>query len=561
MAGDDRGRSPGHIPETMPFIDSIDPGPRRRVTLVVGLLVVALVCVAALAWQAHRANRSHRVATERALQETVEFAAWSYASGARRNLMLLLFDLGFDRIESVAAGDGTAGVRELLADPELPFSEEYLYGFHRDLRSGETAFEGDVPAAARRFVADSLERADYDLRWHQGASLVDGSSFLAWRFAPKTGEPEVAYGFGVSRVAVEWILEGVFDQLEVLPPGFSGNRPNSELFQMVVTTPEGSVFYRGEGTGPDRVEAMRAADTLGSVVGGLEVELAALPAVLGSLPGTPAPGPGWPLYAGLVALVAGLTLAAGVLMRREHQLARAHTDFVSSVTHALRTPLAQIRLYGETLALGRERGPEERERALRVILREADRLDRMVDDVLAFVRSGGGGQRPERRRTDLRALAEETVEEFRGLAEPRGTRLRVEGDGPAIAEVDPTAVRKAVANLIDNALKYGPADQTVTVRVNRWNGRVRIAVEDEGPGVPAESRDRVWRPFERLEIHHSTGGTGIGLAVVSRIAADHDGIAQVEDRPGGGARFLVTLPAAGDDVPAHPEERNGERTL
>lgn len=544
------GRPSGHIRRVMPLVDAIDPGPRRRVALVVALLAVALACVAALAFQAYRAQRSHRAAVERALEETVGFAAWSYAGAARRALGSHLFDHGFERMEAIGVPDGGAGLAALLDGPSPLHHGEIRYGFRRDLRSGAVEIVGDAPRAAVRFVEDSLLDAGYDPRWHVGATVLEeASSVLAWRLHPKSGgRPAAAYGFGVPWTAVERLLEEAFVQVELLPPGSVEGRARREPFGVAVTAPGGATFRAGSppppGAGP-----LRAVDTLGSGFAELEVALAADPAALRPLPGTPPPGPGWPLYAGLFALVAALTIAVALLVRREQKLARARTDFVSSVTHAFRTPLAQIRLWGETLALGRERSADERERALRVILREADRLDRMVDDVLAFVRSGDADRRAERTPTDLVAMTRETVEGFRDLAEPRGTGIRFEADGRAVAHVDPTAIRRAVANLVDNALEYGPPDQTVTVRVDHADGRIRIAVEDEGPGVPAEGRARIWRPFERLDAHRSTGGAGIGLAVVERIAADHGGTARVEDRPGGGARFVLTLRAAESEAP------------
>lgn len=114
-------------------------------------------------------------------------------------------------------------------------------------------------------------------------------------------------------------------------------------------------------------------------------------------------------------------------------------------------------------------------------------------------------------------------------------------------------------------MKYGPPEQTVSIGVDRSSGRIRITVEDEGPGVPAESRTRIWCPFERLDDHASIGGTGIGLAVVQRIAADHGGSAWVEEPREGGARFVLTLPASRPDVADGPsaghEESRGEASV
>lgn len=543
----------------MSVFDAIDPGPRRRVALVGALLAVSLGCVALLAYQAYRASRSHRAATDRAVAESVEFAAWSHAGAVRRALGSHLFDHAFERLEE-GGEPGDVGFPTALADPArapvLHFGE-VAFWFRRDLRTGAVRFAGDPTPAAIAFVADSLESAPYDSRWHQGAALLDrGAMLLGWRFLPKTTEPERAVGFGVPFAAVEALLVEAFDQVPLLPPGRGGNRTNADRFAVRVLGPDGRLLHAA-GTEPPAETAVRAADSVGAGFAGLEVRLAADPATAALVPGASPPPWRWPLLLGLFALVAALTGTAALLVRREQALARARTDFVSSVTHGLRTPLAQIRLYAETLALGRERSEAERERALQVIVQEAERLDRMVDDVLAFVRSAGPEPAQERRRTDLAALARETVNAFRPLAESRGTRLVVIGDDAAIGMADSTAVRKALSNLIDNALKYGPREQVVTIRIERRDGRVRLAVEDEGPGVPSESRSRVWRAFERLEVDRPTGGAGIGLAVVERIAVDHGGAVAVEEAPGGGARFVLALPAVEDPTPEG--RREGER--
>lgn len=533
------------------LVETLDPRSRPRVALVAGLLAISLACVGVLALQAYRAQRAHRAIMERALVETVEFAAWSHAGAARRALATHLFDHGFERMEEIGVPRSPAGLSELNAGRGPLHFGEIAHWFRRDLVDGSTDVTGDPQEGILRFIEDSLSTAPYDSRWAQGSAILKGGkSLLAWRLHPKTAaSPTVLYGFAVPTTAVERLLAEAHEEIDLLPPGRVGERLARELFRVEIRAPDGSTVFTAGAPLAEAERVVTASDTLGAGFGGLVLRLVADPRAEFLLPGADSAGPGWPLYAGLFALVAGLTLSAVLLVQRESQLARARADFVSGVTHAFRTPLAQIRLYGETLALGRDRKPADRERALGVILREADRLDRMVEDVLAFMRSPVPGAAPPRARTDIASIAAETAEALRGVAESRGARLRTEGDEPAIAIVDPTAIRRALANLIDNALKYGPLGQTVTIRVERWNGRVRIAVEDEGPGIPVAGRGRIWRPFERLAVHNAAGGSGIGLAVVRRVALDHGGSARVEDRETGGARFILSLPA----VDARPD--------
>jgi signal transduction histidine kinase len=145
------------------------------------------------------------------------------------------------------------------------------------------------------------------------------------------------------------------------------------------------------------------------------------------------------------------------------------------------------------------------------------------------------------------------VAELAGSGSPPLARVVTELAPGAVIVGEPTAVRQVLTNLLDNALKYGPAGQTVTIGCRVDDGRLRLWVDDQGPGVPAAERENVWQPFVRLEQENHDRiptGTGLGLAVVRQLAQVMGGKAWVEDAPGGGARFVVTLP--GRIMPAAP---------
>ena len=127
--------------------------------------------------------------------------------------------------------------------------------------------------------------------------------------------------------------------------------------------------------------------------------------------------------------------------------------------------------------------------------------------------------------------------------------LREVIDESAPALIDAAAYRQIVLNLLENAVRYGPPGQTVTVRVERVTSGARLVVEDEGPGIPIADRERVWAPFVRLTSqHHASTGTGIGLAVVRDLTTRHGGRAWVDRAQSGGARFVVELPSEDRDV-------------
>jgi len=240
-------------------------------------------------------------------------------------------------------------------------------------------------------------------------------------------------------------------------------------------------------------------------------------------------------------LSALLLLAAAAQLRREFRLIGARSGFVSSVSHELRTPLSQILIFTELLKLGRLRSDKERTRALDIIDKEVRRLIRLVENVLSFSRAS---EPPKLvlENVDVRTLAQETVEAFRPLAEARQATVTVDVAGGTAVRAERNAMRQVLINLLDNAVKYGPAGQTVLVEAVAQNGSVELAVEDQGPGIPPDKRDLIWQGFTRLE-DGGPSGSGIGLAVVQSLVERMGGTAEVSDSATGGSRFSVVLPA------------------
>jgi signal transduction histidine kinase len=229
------------------------------------------------------------------------------------------------------------------------------------------------------------------------------------------------------------------------------------------------------------------------------------------------------------------------------------------VSHELRTPLTQIRMFSELLLGGRVRTDAERDRSLRLIDREAKRLAYLVENVLDFNRAERGTLTISAEPTRVGYAVEEIVEEFRPVASKHGMRIRTEVEEEAVARVDRGALRQVLLNFLENAVKYGPAGQTIVAVVTRQGGGVQVWVIDEGPGIPAGQRERVWEPYFRLhrEIDRVVGGSGIGLSVVRELVARHGGRTWMEEMPGGGARFVAEFPAA--EGPADSEDE-GRRT-
>lgn len=246
-------------------------------------------------------------------------------------------------------------------------------------------------------------------------------------------------------------------------------------------------------------------------------------------------------------LLGAMLLAAQQVVRRAHArkaeaLVHLRADFVASASHELRTPIAQIRLFADMLRLGRVRSDAERDDALDTIHRATRRLETLADN-LVQVSTGDEPPVPTRRSIDIAEALKEVAADLAPMAAAKGARLRVEAKPGIQAEVDAEGLQRIVSNLTENALKYGPNGQTVTLKADR-NEQLELAVEDEGPGIPEAERARVFERFERLarDRNSAVSGTGLGLAVVKEAVSQAGGTVHIEETRTGGARVVITLP-------------------
>jgi signal transduction histidine kinase len=231
--------------------------------------------------------------------------------------------------------------------------------------------------------------------------------------------------------------------------------------------------------------------------------------------------------------------------RREVALARARSDFVAGVSHDLRMPLAQILLASETLSLGRDRNEAERASLMGSILREARRLKAMIDNVLLFSRSGAVGITPNLQALETAPLLDAVAESVSLAVSDAGQAIETQAAPGVRVLADRALLHQALVNLVDNAMKYGPAGQRIRLSAVRSGDSIAIAVEDEGPGIPASARGRLFEPYERLvrDSASERTGSGLGLAVVRQIVLACRGVVRIEDAALG-TRIVIELPAA-----------------
>lgn len=251
-----------------------------------------------------------------------------------------------------------------------------------------------------------------------------------------------------------------------------------------------------------------------------------------------------PLPRGESEAAAVVVLADVTELRRLEAVRR---EFVANASHELRTPVAAIRGYAETLAGGALADRAAAERFVGGLLRQAERLNQLLDDLLDLSRIESGGHPLVPRRLPVG----ETLALLVGAARDRAARkeiaLALEPVPPDLEVwADPTAVESVIGNLVDNAVKYTPAGGRVTVSAAAGDGRVRIDVRDTGPGIAPHHLPRIFERFYRVDPGRSreVGGTGLGLAIAKHLVQESGGELGVESTPGAGSRFWVLLPAA-----------------
>ena len=244
-----------------------------------------------------------------------------------------------------------------------------------------------------------------------------------------------------------------------------------------------------------------------------------------------------------------LVLASGLAwtyrnVSKEMALARLKSDFVSNVSHELRTPLSLIRLYAETLEMGRLTNPQKYQEYYQIIRKESDRLTALINNILDFSRIEAGRKEYDFRETDLGALVRNTLDSYRYQIEQNGFTYEEKIDEVPPVRVDREAMARSLLNLVNNALKYSQDRKYVGVNLYRDNGALKLEVVDHGIGIPSEEQQKIFEKFYRVgdPLVHNTKGSGLGLSLVRHIVQAHGGDILVDSTPGSGSKFTITLP-------------------
>ena len=233
-------------------------------------------------------------------------------------------------------------------------------------------------------------------------------------------------------------------------------------------------------------------------------------------------------------------------LTRIKQLENTRQEFVANVSHELRTPLSLIKGYVETLLEGSPRDAGTVTRFLQTIEKHTDRLTFLIEDLLTISRLESGQVSLNLHQVDLREEVTRVIEDLQSRAAERKVTLHNEVAPGLTARADSDRLQQVLFNLVENAIKYGRAEGNIVIGGKALDdGKAQLWVQDDGPGIPSEARERIFERFFRLDRARSreTGGTGLGLSIVKHIVQAHGGEVWVKSELGEGATFFFTLPA------------------
>ena len=527
----------------------------QRTVAILGLLLACLAFTATLGWQAWQAQQSNASVAASLIHDYSALAADEF----ERRFTSALSGYGHKTLIKAIENADSAGEMQAIVGPgasEWVRSAAALSaGFF--MHDGITLdMSGQRPSDELIHLITDLQRNDEDFFAPFQLAHTDSSDEqVIYLFRAEGDGTRILFGYVLDPAGFRGFIERSLGNRPLLPESAANGRVNNDMLFVEVLDPRKRTVYRVNPQFENALMAIRefAPDPRGGIPDGYSVHVSLDPHVaskliIGGLPETRLPI----LLAALAASVM-LLISAIWLFIREAAVMKLREEFVSQVSHELRTPLTQIRMFAETLLLGRARSPQEERRSLEIIDRESRRLSHLVENVLRISKVSDEIQLDSGQEA-LKPLLEDIAATAQSIHPSVTIELSIAGEPEAW--IDRNAVRQVVINLLDNAIKYGPDGQIITVTAAVSGETTTLAVEDQGPGIPESERTRVWGTFYRLGRERDTaiGGTGIGLAVVRKLIKAMHGECRIETPQSGvGTRVVIEFPAHAPPRPGHDE--------
>lgn len=527
--------------------DNSDGGTARS-RLIVGLVVLILALVLGMAWQAHRSVQAHNDTAVGVLVDYAHLAADEYTRRAMAATGYYGYYTLINGLRTAAAqnrDDITAAASP--ADPSKLSPSLYVFSIALPNLQIDASQAAELSPDVRDFIVQNVAKlADGGLPdsgyvvEHASINQQQHSFVVSW-----IDDASLLLGFEVNRDWLMHALQQAFADNVLLPESLAGGAVTNDLLYLQMRDSVGEVLFEtGARVADSALVSRTLSDEYGGVFRGHTLTAAIDPAFAESLIIGGLPRSRLPVAVAVILLAIGMLIAAIWQLQRENAVMQMRSNFVAEVSHELRTPLTQIRMFTESLMFDRIRSSDEKRRALSIINRESQRLGNMVENILRFSDGDRFSTELKLEAQDLQTIVESVGDEFQVLAAATDSVVETSAEPGIIAKVDADAIRQILLNLLDNAIKYGPHAQTVTVTLRKDANSARLAVIDQGPSVPISQRRKIWNAYYRLDRERDSAiaGTGIGLAIVADLVAKHHGVARVEDSESGGARFVIELP-------------------
>jgi len=521
------------------------------------LISAGLVLLLALTWQSIRAARSNVEIVESVLNDYAELAAEQYALHLRQYFgYWWSYQLGLLITEQFEASSSRTGhvfdIGDEAPSPLKAASNALAAIFLLDTDSGTlSVLQGDLlveRSGLLRIIEEHPDRERFVVRHIETGSAGNVFSVLY----PVPAKP-YWYGVNFRPETVARRFRFVFENWPLLPEPLANNVEKNQGIRVQVATSSGmSIFDSGPASSAnDSISASSAqiemADDYQGLFSGFRLTASIDPKMADQLIIGGIPRSRLPVLVALMILTQIVLVAIFWVLYRERSVARMRSEFVARVSHEFRTPLTKIRMFAETLLMGRERSPEDRNRQLGIINREAKRLGHMVSNVLTLAGMEHKHFHIELGAQSLCNLLDRIIGEYSAMLTHSRTKIELIGcseqSRAAQAMIDPESFTQVMTNLLDNACKYGPEGQTIRIELQVEEEKCRIMVEDEGPGIPEIEREKIWQLYYRLDREDEQGinGTGIGLPIALELLAAMNGDCRIETAPAGGARFIISL--------------------
>ena len=254
----------------------------------------------------------------------------------------------------------------------------------------------------------------------------------------------------------------------------------------------------------------------------------------------------WIYGMALALLLGGMILGVNLILRdisREEHLAQLRSDFVSNVTHELKTPLTSVQLFTESIILDRLNSEDDKKEYLRIILKETESLKRLINNILEFSKKERGKQEYKFEEVNVTSLVIMAINDLDYWLVEKGFNMQTKMEENVTVRVDPDALKQAIINLLSNAIKFSRSRKEILVGLKKESGVVRIEVVDRGIGIPDDQKDLIFEPFYRVRQKDAEdiSGTGLGLTVVKEIVEAHHGKILVESQLNEGSKFTIIL--------------------